>query len=116
MNQSKLARSVGVTQSAISQYLRKDTEPGMSVLIKLCSALDCSLYELTGAPEYRDIPMPHNSASPSDVTEIVRRLMSLSDDDPGLGTIELVLNDKLARGSKKPPVKARVGEKSDDGE
>lgn len=48
MSQANLAKMVGVTQGAVSQWERGITHPGFKILPKLAQALKLSLDDLIG--------------------------------------------------------------------
>ena len=74
INQAQLCKLSGIATSAMSHYVRGETEPSFTKVIAIAKALNVSVDDLAGKPK------PFAALSP-DERELVRLCRSMSQDD-----------------------------------
>jgi len=104
INQSELAAKIGIPQSSVSGWMRKDKRgkyPSLKYMIKLTQILRVTLEELTGLESLRDIEKEAekiDEISPEEEA-LLKAYDELPDDDPR----KLAIDQLLLLGAKKKP-------------
>ena len=110
LNQTQLARRVGVAQAYISEIEKGKKTPSVDVLEKLCDALDCSADYLLGITQSKHFKILKEEALPSelqskgiclkDLEEIFERNISESDIKLALRLAKVIRDEKYNNAEK----------------
>ena len=92
--QKELAQKLGVTQSAVTNWIKGKNAPDLTLIVKICSFLDISITDLVGI---QNASQDSFSAWERDILKKYRVL-----DQHGRDVVELVLEKEHQRCVEKP--------------